>query len=381
MKIIPYGKQSIDASDIKSVSKVLRSKLITTGPKVLEFEKKIKKYLNVNYVSVCNSGTSALYLALVSLGVKKNDIIIMPTITFVASYNVAKLLGAKVFLADTNSSTGLMSPNDVLNCCKKFNLKKVNVVITMYNGGYPENAENFFKLKKKIGCKIVEDACHAFGSEYKYGKKFYKVGSCKHSDISTFSLHPLKTITTGEGGIVTTNSKNLDIKIKKNRSLGIIRKKNNQLDYDVTNYGLNFRLNDFQCALGINQLKKIGLFLKSRKKISKKYDQELKKIKEISLPNYSKKILPSFHLYLINLKRFNLKKKNEFFKFMKRKGIILQYHYIPIYKFKIFNDKYINLNSKKYYNETISLPIYHDLTRNEQNFVIKSINLFFNKKK
>ena len=309
MKIIPYGKQSIDASDIKSVSKVLRSKLITTGPKVLEFEKKIKKYLNVNYVSVCNSGTSALYLALVSLGVKKNDIIIMPTITFVASYNVAKLLGAKVFLADTNSSTGLMSPNDVLNCCKKFNLKKVNVVITMYNGGYPENAENFFKLKKKIGCKIVEDACHAFGSEYKYGKKFYKVGSCKHSDISTFSLHPLKTITTGEGGIVTTNSKNLDIKIKKNRSLGIIRKKNNQLDYDVTNYGLNFRLNDFQCALGINQLKKIGLFLKSRKKISKKYDQELKKIKEISLPNYSKKILPSFHLYLINLKRFNLKKK------------------------------------------------------------------------
>ena len=381
MKIIPYGKQSIDASDIKSVSKVLRSKLITTGPKVLEFEKKIKKYLNVNYVSVCNSGTSALYLALVSLGVKKNDIIIMPTITFVASYNVAKLLGAKVFLADTNSSTGLMSPNDVLNCCKKFNLKKVNVVITMYNGGYPENAENFFKLKKKIGCKIVEDACHAFGSEYKYGKKFYKVGSCKHSDISTFSLHPLKTITTGEGGIVTTNSKNLDIKIKKNRSLGIIRKKNNQLDYDVTNYGLNFRLNDFQCALGINQLKKIGLFLKSRKKISKKYDQELKKIKEISLPNYSKKILPSFHLYLINLKKFNLKKKNEFFKFMKRKGIILQYHYIPIYKFKIFNDKYINLNSKKYYNETISLPIYHDLTRNEQNFVIKSINLFFNKKK
>ena len=154
MKIIPYGKQSIDVSDIKSVSKVLRSKLITTRPKVLEFEKKIKKYLNVNYVSVCNSGTSALYLALVSLGVKKNDIIIMPTITFIASYNVAKLLGAKVFLADTNSSTGLMSPSDVLNCCKKFNLKKVNVVITMYNGGYPENAENFFKLKKKLVVKL-----------------------------------------------------------------------------------------------------------------------------------------------------------------------------------------------------------------------------------
>ena len=380
MKIIPYGKQFIDHTDKKSVLKTLSNDLITTGPQVSKFEKKICDYLDVKYSTVCNSGTSAIYLALKSLNIKKDDIIIMPTINFVASYNVAKLLGAKVYLADINSRTGLMSPADVLNCCKKFNLKKVKVIITMYHGGYPEDAKNFFNLKKKIGCKIVEDACHAFGSQYKVKNKFFKIGSCRHSDISTFSLHPLKTITTGEGGIVTTKSKKLDDKIKNLRSLGIRKNNKNHWEYDVTEFGLNLRLNDIQCALGISQLEKINYFLKSRKKIAKRYDLKLKKIKQISIPKYTKTILPSYHLYFINLLNFDLKKKNKFLKFMKKKGIFLQYHYIPIYKFKVFNDKYINVNSKKYYNETVSLPIFHELSKKDQNYVVKSINLFFKKK-
>ncbi len=380
MKIIPYGKQFIDSKDIRAVSKALKDKIITTGKVVEKFENTLKKYLNVRFASVCNSGTSALCLAMLSIGLKRNDVIIMPSMTFVASYNIAKLLGAKVFLADVDKATGQMTPEDVKNCCRKFNLKKVKAIVLMYNGGHPENAQNFNKLKKKLKCFIIEDACHALGAQYSWNNRNYKVGSCKNSDIATFSLHPLKTITTGEGGIVTTNSNKIDQKIKKFRSLGISRDAKKHWKYEVLYPGLNFRLNDFQCALGLSQLKKIKIFLRYRKEIALKYDKELRKIKDISLPIYSKKNSSAYHLYLINLKNYNHKKKDLFIEYMKSKNIILQYHYIPIYKFKIFNDKYIGKNTEQYYKETISLPIFYGLKNNEQNHIINSIKLFFKKK-
>lgn len=381
MKIIPYGKQFINNDDVKAVSRALKNKIITTGKIVQKFENALKKYFKARYASVCNSGTSALCLAMLSIGIKKGDVIIMPSMTFVASYNIAKLLGAKVFLADVDKSTGQMTPEDVANCCKKFNLKKVKAIVLMYNGGYPENAQNFGDLKKKLKCFIIEDACHALGAEYKLKDKNYKIGSCKNSDIATFSLHPLKTITTGEGGIVTTNSKKIDQRIKKFRSLGISKDTKKHWKYDVLQLGLNFRLNDFQCALGLSQLKKIKLFLTYRKKVALKYDQELRQIKDISKPIYSKKNFSAYHLYLINIKNFNNKKKDSFIQYMKSKNIILQYHYIPVYKFKIFDDKYIGHNTERYYNETISLPIFYGLKNNEQNYIINSIKLFFKKKK
>ena len=133
----------------------------------------------------------------------------MPSINFIASYNISALLGAKIYLADVDRQTGQMTPKNIIECCKNYKIKKVKIIITMYNGGNPQNADLFYKLKKKFGCLIIEDACHALGSEYQVEKKFFKIGSCKQADISTFSLHPLKTITTGEGGIVTTNSKKL----------------------------------------------------------------------------------------------------------------------------------------------------------------------------
>ena len=192
MKIIPYGRQYIDQNDVKTVSNVLKKDLITSGNEIINFEKKITSYLKCKYSSVCNSGTSAILLALLSIGLKKNDVIIMPSVNFIASYNMAKFIGAKIYLADVNKVTGQMSPTDVEECRKKFKLKKVNAIITMYNGGYPENIYDFYKLKKKLNCYLIEDACHALGAEYKFNENFYKIGSCKHSDISTFSLHPLR---------------------------------------------------------------------------------------------------------------------------------------------------------------------------------------------
>ena len=268
MKTIPYGRQHIDKKDIIQVSKTLNKDKITTGTEIIRFENQLNRYLNCSYSTTCNSGTSSLFLAMQAIGIKKNDIVIMPSINFIASYNVAKILGAKIYLADIDPLTGQMSPEKVEECCLKFKIKKVKAIIVMYNAGYPENADKFFRLKKKFKSFIIEDACHALGAEYKLNNKIYKIGSCKHSDIATFSFHPLKTITTGEGGVVTTNSKQLDSKLKKLRSLGI-KKNRNHWKYDVIYNGLNLRLNDFQCSLGISQLKKIRLFLKSRSRIHK----------------------------------------------------------------------------------------------------------------
>lgn len=376
-RIIPYGRQFISKDDIKNVSKILRQDIITSGSKVPEFEKEIQKYLKCKYSTVCNSGTSAIFLSLLSIGVKKNDVIIMPAINFIAAYNVSKILGAKIYLADVNKFNGQMSPEDVINICKKFKIKKIKALIVMYNSGYPSNSDKFYKLKKKYKCFIIEDACHALGAEYKFKKKFFKIGSCKHADISTFSLHPLKTITSGEGGIVTTNSKILDDKIKKFRSLGIKKSKFKHWDYDVELTGFNFRLTDFQCSLGISQLKKIKLFLNKRKQIVKKYNLSFKKLLQICTPETYKSYISSNHLYLINLKKYDIKIKENFIKHMMKYKIITQQHYKPLYKFKNFSGKYISKNAEIYYKSTISLPIFYQLSSKEQNYIINKVNSFF----
>ena len=379
MNFIPYGQHFIDSNDIRSVSKALKQKKITSGDEVVKFEKKLRDFFGSEFATVCNSGTSALFLAFSSINLKKKENIIMPSINFVASYNVAKLFGANVFLADVNKYTGQMSPEDVIACCKKNKLKKVKVILTMYNGGYPQDAEKFFVLKKKLSCLIIEDACHALGAKYKYKDNFLRIGSCKHADISTFSLHPLKSITTGEGGIVTTNSKILDRKIKELRSLGIKRDYKNHWKYDVLHYGLNLRLNDFQCALGLSQLKKLNLFIKYRKGIAERYSKELKCLSDIHIPNYLKDYNSSYHLYIINFKFKNLALKEKLIKFMLKNNIILQYHYIPLYKFTVFDDKYIGKNAEHYYQSSVSLPIYYGLKYNEQTKVIKLLKVFLKK--
>ena len=379
MKIIPYGRQYIDHKDIKSVSRVLNGELITTGSQIDKFENKIKKFLNCKYSITCNSGTSALFLAFKSIDIKRNDIIIMPAINFVASYNIAKQLNAKIFLADIDKETGQMLPSNVIDVCKKYKIKKIKAVVTMYNSGYPYDAEKFKKLKDIYNCFIIEDACHAFGASYKIENKNIKVGSCLHSDISTFSLHPLKTITTGEGGVVTTNSKKIAEKVKKIRSLGIEKNLNKHWEYDVKYVGFNFRLSDFQCALGLSQLDKISKFISQRKKIFLNYQKLLSKIKEINLPIHLTKYTSSHHLFIINLKKSNIKLKEKFIKFMLKNKILLQYHYIPVYRFKVFRGKYINKNSEIYYKSAISLPIYYGLKYNEQVYITKKIKEFFKK--
>ena len=381
MKKIPYGRQHIDKKDIAHVVKSLKGELITTGIFVKKFEKDLKYFFKSKFALTCNSGTSAIHMAFKGIDVKTNDIIIMPAVNFIASYNVAKILNAKVYLADIDELSGQMTPEKVDDCIKKNGLKKIKAILTMYMGGYPENIIEFNKLKKRLSCYIIEDACHALGAKYRLKTKNYMVGSCKHSDISTFSLHPLKTITSGEGGVATTNKKHLYDNMTRYRSHGIIRDKKKHWLYDVKETGQNYRLSDINCALGISQLKKITRFISHRKKIFNVYKNKLKKYHNvIKFFKYKKSNSPSFHLFLISINFEKIgKSKNRFMKYMFDNNIICQYHYMPIYKFKIYGNKnFYYKNTEYYFKNTISLPIYFNLKTKEQSYIIKKIEAFLN---
>jgi dTDP-4-amino-4,6-dideoxygalactose transaminase len=384
MKIIPYGRQYIDSQDIRLVSKALKEDLITTGRYVKKFESKISKFLNVKYVASCNNGTSALHLALMSINFKKHDVIIMPAINFIAVYNMARFMNAKIFLADVDSLTGQMTPKTLSECIKRNKLKKIKVIITMYLGGYPENVIEFYKIKKKLNCYLIEDACHALGSMYLFKKKFLSIGSCMHSDISTFSLHPVKTITSGEGGVITTNNKALYNKIISLRSHGINKDKNFHWKYNLNAPGFNYRLSDINCALGLGQLKKIKKFTNYRKNLFNVYKTQLKKnINTIAFPSY-KRNKPSYHLFLISINFKKLRStKDKFLNFLKKNNIFCQFHYIPIYRFKLFNKK-INLNfytgAEFYYRNSFSLPIFYNLGLTFQKRILSKIKFFLNRR-
>jgi dTDP-4-amino-4,6-dideoxygalactose transaminase len=380
MKIIPYGRQYIDNQDIKFVSKSLKQDLITTGEYVKKFQSEIKKLVKSKFAISCSSGTAGLHLALKAINIKKDDIIIMPAINFIAVYSISRMLGAKIFLADVDPFTGQMTPKTLIECILRNNLKKIKAIITMYLGGYPENIVEFYDIKKKYKCFLIEDACHAFGARYQFKNKKLYIGSCKHSDIAVFSLHPVKTLTAGEGGIVTTNNKIIANKVLILRSHGIKRKKNKHWEYNIQDFGFNYRLSDINSALALSQLSKIKKFINFRHKIYKNYQKFLITNPHIILPNYNKKNESAFHLFLILIKNNSKLIKEKLFNFLKKNKIFAQYHYIPIYRFSCFREKinYKNFpNSEYYYRHSLSIPFFYNLSLKNQNYILKKIKVFF----
>lgn len=341
MRKINYGSHQVDLNDLSLIKRVLKSNYVTQGNFVKNFENKVSSYLNSKYAVSCNSGTAAIHMAFDALNINSKSIIIMPIINFISSYGIAKLLGAKVYLADINCRTGQIEPENIEDCIKKHNLKKVDLLVTMYLGGDPKNCFNFFKLKKKYNFKIMEDACHAFGAAYKYKNKYVKIGSCLHSDICVFSFHPLKTITTGEGGMLTTGDKKIFEKARLFRSHGILRKNNLYWKNSISNFGMNYRLSDINCALGISQLKKVNKFLKHRNKIYRYYEKNIRAYKDFCEISHNSKNNKSANHLMVILFDFNKIKvdKDFIFNFFRKRNIFLQYHYQLINKYKIFSDK------------------------------------------
>ena len=364
--MITYGKQYTDNNDVKLVGNSILNKLLTSGKFLRIFEKRIKNNVKSKYSLACSNGTSALYLAFVALNIKKNDVVVMPAVNFVASANIASFFGCNIIFADIDIDTGQMSPQTLVECIKKNKLKKISLLITMYMGGHPKNIEEFYKLKNKYKFKILEDACHAFGSSYKSKYLFNKVGSCKHSDICAFSFHPLKTITSGEGGCLTTNNQSFYNTAKVARNHGFDSNNKYHWKYNLKFPSFNFRLNELSCALGVSQLKKLSFFLKKRNLIAKNYDFLFKNEdifnKIITTPkiNEQKKLRSSWHLYsiFINFKKLKTN-KDQLIKFLLKNKVRVQFHYTPIVNFKHFKKPIRNYpNALLYSSSVISLPIF-----------------------
>ena len=385
MKLIPYSKQSISKSDIENVINTLKSDYLTTGPETEKFEKKIANYLGVKYVVAVNSATSALHLSCLALGLEQNDFFWTSNNSFVASANCGVLCGAKPDLVDIDLKDYNLSIDKFTQKIKKTKKSFLpKIVIPVHMAGYPAQLDKLKKLSKIYKFKILEDASHAFGSIYKKEK----IGTCKYSDITVFSFHPVKIFTSGEGGIAVTNNKLLFKKLKMLRNHGITKNKNdfkfrkdNPVYYEQQELGLNYRLSDIHASLGISQLNRLNLFYKKRNLLKKTYDEKLKNLPFL-FPKYNKKIKFSNHLYIVMLDPKKTKKsRNKLIKYLETKKIITSIHYIPIHKQPFYNkfkfyDKDFK-NSIFYYKNAITLPLYPDLTLKEQKYIISAINSFF----
>jgi UDP-4-amino-4,6-dideoxy-N-acetyl-beta-L-altrosamine transaminase len=381
-KPIPYGRQDINQLDIDSVEAVLRSDFLTQGSVVPAFEKKVCEFVGVKYAVATNSATSALHIACLALSVGKNDLVWTTSITFVASANCAIYCGANVDFVDIDPRTYLMS---VEKLEEKLKIAKENnclpkVVIPVHLCGQSCEMDKIFELSKQYGFKIIEDASHAIGGKYKGSF----IGNCKYSDITVFSFHPVKIITTGEGGMAVTNKQNLYEHMQRLRSHGITRDPN-EMDhlpdgswyYQQIELGYNYRLTDLQAALGLSQMNRIEEFVNRRNEIANLYNQLLSNMPFV-LPWQSPDNYSSYHLYVIRVKNSAPNNHHEIFERLRARGILVNLHYIPLYHHPFYKkmgfDKNNYPESESYYSEAISLPIYSSLTDDDVKTIVHELS-------
>jgi UDP-4-amino-4,6-dideoxy-N-acetyl-beta-L-altrosamine transaminase len=374
-KIIPYGHQWIDNKDIKEVVRVLKSDWVTQGPKIEEFEKALAKYCGVKYAVAVSSGTAALHLAYKVAGIKSGDEVITTPLTFAATANGIVHCGGKPVFVDVNEDTLNIDPKKI----ERKITKNTKAIAPVDFAGHPCDYDEIRKIAKKHKLLIIEDAAHALGSEYK-GKK---IGS--FADLTILSFHPVKTITTGEGGVVLTNRKDFYEKLKIFRHHGII--KNPQKGgwyYEIEEPGFNFRITDFQCALGISQLQKLDKFIKIRREIVAKYDKAFKDMKEIITPTERSYVKSAWHIYPVQLRLEKLKvDRKKIFEDLQKHGIGVQVHYIPLHLQPFYRKKFGYKKgdfpvAERYYERAITLPLFPKMKNEEVEKVIKTVKKIIN---
>ena len=384
--MIPYSTQQVDKNDIQEVIKTLRSPFLTQGPKVKKFEKEISKKVGAKYAAATNSATSALHISCMALGFKKNDILWTTPNTFVASSNCALHLGGKIDFVDIDYLSGNI---DLILLEKKlFRAKKMNklpkILVPVHFSGLPTYQDKIYKLSKKYNFKIIEDASHSLGAKYNNEK----VGSCKWSDITIFSFHPVKIITTFEGGIATTNKKFIHEKLQLFLNHGITKdkkkfryKKKRDWYYEQQLLGLNYRMTDVAASMGLSQLKKLKKFINERNNIAKKYNKFLNE-KYIHTPKIKKNLLSSFHLYVIKVKDKYIRQHNKLFNYLRKNKIYVNLHYIPVHLHPYYRRLGFKAGdfkvSEKHAKTSISIPIFPGLREKEVLKISNLINNFFN---
>ena len=373
---IPFSKPWITKNDINSVNKALKNRWLSNGPNLKKFEETMSKFLNVKYSMGVSSGTSGLHLALKVLNLKPGDEVIVPTLTFVATVNAVLYCDAKPVLADVCNDTFNIDPLEI----KKRISKRTRAIIVVHYGGQTCQMDKISKFCKKKNIFLIEDCAHALGSKFK--NKF--CGSI--GNIGIFSFYPTKIITTGEGGMVTTNDPHIAEKIRKLRShcLSITAEKREKLTewkYDVTGLGYNYRMSELNAALGLSQLRRIKIILSKRKKIAKKYDKYLLKISGIKIPKINIDCDHVFHLYTIIIdSHYPLTRDQLFEKFVK-KGIGSSIQYIPIHKFKYLKN-FVSFKNKDFpiannlNKKIISLPIFPQMKDVEIRKVVNIIKKY-----
>ena len=380
MMYIPYGKQNITSEDIDRVKNVLEGSMITQGEEVPRFEEEVASKVGGKYGIAVNSATSALHLACKALGVSHGDHVWTSSISFVASANCAIYCGAKVDFIEIEKDTALI---DAIKLEEKLEIAKSKgklpkVVIPVHLAGSSCDMKKIHKLSEEYGFKIIEDASHAIGGKY---KNEY-VGNCRYSEITVFSFHPVKIITSGEGGMAITNNKRIEVSMKKLRSHGITKnieeyqhEEKGPWYYEQQELGYNYRMNDIQAALGRSQLKRLDKIVETRNQKLKYYEQQLKTRENIRLLKVCGENLSAVHLAVTVIENKTRKQHKKIFEYLRRHNIGVQVHYTPIhlqpfYRKKGYGEGYLPV-AEAYAESAISIPLYPELSQEEQDYVIK----------
>lgn len=374
---ISYGRQYISNEDIQFVKKSLNSDMITQGVYVDLFENKLRNYFKSKYSLVVSNGTAALHLAMLSLNLSSKDTVVTSPLSFLASANCVEYVGAKVDFCDIEKTSYTLDPNKLEDKLKKKNIK---AVIVVDYAGHPADWESFYFLKKKYKFVLVNDNCHALGSKLNNDKAY----SSKFADIVTQSFHPVKQITTGEGGAIITNNKKIYSKCLLLRNHGIKRNKEKWWSYSMSELGFNYRISDINCALGSSQISRLSKKIKRKREIAQLYNEKIKN-DFLQLPVEKQNVYHSYHLYplLIDFKKLKIS-KDSFIQEMSKKDITLQVHYKPIHLQNYYKNKYgFKKNDFKiaenFYSKEVSLPIYYGLKTKDQIKVIKTMDSILKK--
>ncbi len=390
---LPYTRQQLDADDLAAVTAALQGERLTQGPSVSAFEAALSAACGGPRPLAVSSGTAALHLALLALDLKPGDAVVVPSVTFVASANSVLQAGGEVVFADVDPESGLMRCDDLRAAAERAGAARLRAVMPVHLGGQCLDPAALWAAAGELGLRVIEDACHAFGTTYQVGNREYRIGECAHSHVSAFSFHPAKTIAMGEGGALTTREADLGHRMARLRDHGLVRDASqyserseafdaegevNPWYYELHEVGLNYRASDIHCALGLSQLGKLAGFVAARRRLAARYDALLAPLAPILRPvSRAEGCAPAWHLYsvLIDFVELGISRA-AVMRALKGRGIGTQVHYIPVHRQPYYQKRYGTQHlagADSYYEKTLTLPLFAGMEEADVERVVEEL--------